>query len=162
MPGVIADTGPINYLILIHEIDLLPKLFGSILIPDGVADELSHMRAPAQVRDWIANIPPWVAVQPAPPMPLAFEPSLDHGERCVISLAAEVSAERLLLDDRQAVAAATARGFVSLGTLGILVQGTERGLTDLPAAFERLKATSFRVRPSLLEDLVKRHTPPPP
>jgi len=31
---VIADTSPICYLILIQAIDLLPKLYGRILIPD--------------------------------------------------------------------------------------------------------------------------------
>lgn len=31
---VVADTTPINYLILIEEIDVLPKLYGRIIIPE--------------------------------------------------------------------------------------------------------------------------------
>lgn len=42
---VIADTGPINYLILIQEIQILPVLYGRILVPASVCDELKH-RAP--------------------------------------------------------------------------------------------------------------------
>ena len=30
---VIADTSPINYLVRINEIDLLPALFGRIIVP---------------------------------------------------------------------------------------------------------------------------------
>jgi predicted nucleic acid-binding protein len=33
---VVADTGPINYLIAIAHIELLPKLYGRILFPDSV------------------------------------------------------------------------------------------------------------------------------
>jgi predicted nucleic acid-binding protein len=37
---VIADTSPINYLLLIDQIDLLPRLFQQIVIPDVVRDEM--------------------------------------------------------------------------------------------------------------------------
>jgi len=30
---VVADTTPVNYLILIGEIDVLPKLYGRVVIP---------------------------------------------------------------------------------------------------------------------------------
>lgn len=49
---VVADTGPLNYLVLIQAIDLLPKLFEQILVPQAVFDELTHIEAPmpAQLR----------------------------------------------------------------------------------------------------------------
>ena len=50
---VIADTSPINYLVQIGEIEVLPKLYDSILIPPSVRDGLRHPRAPAAVRRWI-------------------------------------------------------------------------------------------------------------
>ena len=37
---VIADTSPINYLLLIDQIDLLPRLFQKIIIPEVVRDEM--------------------------------------------------------------------------------------------------------------------------
>lgn len=37
---VVADTSPINYLLLINQIDLLPRLFQQIIIPDVVRDEM--------------------------------------------------------------------------------------------------------------------------
>jgi predicted nucleic acid-binding protein len=47
---VVADTGPLNYLVLIGAIDLLPKLFETVLVPQAVCDELCHRVAPAAVR----------------------------------------------------------------------------------------------------------------
>ena len=44
----VFDTRPLNYLILIGYIDVLPKLFDEILIPRAVADELSHHEAPGR------------------------------------------------------------------------------------------------------------------
>ena len=61
---VVADTGPINYLVQIGAIDVLPKLFARIIIPTLVYNELNRPRAPAAVRDWIARIPAWLTIRP--------------------------------------------------------------------------------------------------
>ena len=39
---VVADTSPMNYLVLIDEIDLSPIIFGNVLIPEAVMEELQH------------------------------------------------------------------------------------------------------------------------
>jgi predicted nucleic acid-binding protein len=49
---VVADTGPIRYLVEIGYIDLLPQLFDKIFIPSVVCDELRHAGAPGPVRTW--------------------------------------------------------------------------------------------------------------
>jgi hypothetical protein len=62
MQIVVADTGPINYLVLIDAIDLLPKLFDQVLAPQAVFDELTDPDTPATVRAWVtcASRPmPW-------------------------------------------------------------------------------------------------------
>ncbi len=41
MQVVIADTGPVNYLILIGHIDILPAMFEQVLLPSAVRGELS-------------------------------------------------------------------------------------------------------------------------
>jgi predicted nucleic acid-binding protein len=48
---VVADTSPINYLVLIAQIDLLKQLYARILIPPAVVAELKHPVAPKPVRD---------------------------------------------------------------------------------------------------------------
>jgi predicted nucleic acid-binding protein len=44
---VVADTSPIYYLLSIDQIDLLPRLFGAVVVPDAVHKELCHPAAPA-------------------------------------------------------------------------------------------------------------------
>ena len=43
---VVADTSPINYLILIEEIDILTKMYGRVVIPHTVYEELLRGSAP--------------------------------------------------------------------------------------------------------------------
>jgi predicted nucleic acid-binding protein len=54
---VIADTSPINYLVLIEQIEVLPKLYGRVLIPPSFCEELQHVRTPEAMRRWIADGP---------------------------------------------------------------------------------------------------------
>ncbi len=49
---IIADTSPINYLVLIGEIDLLEALYGRVLIPPSVKEELTRLASPQAVRLW--------------------------------------------------------------------------------------------------------------
>jgi predicted nucleic acid-binding protein len=62
MTLVVADTTPLNYLILIRQADLLSALFDKVFIPHIVRDELCHDEAPEEVRRWIAQPPPWLEI----------------------------------------------------------------------------------------------------
>lgn len=62
MRVVIADTGPIFYLLSIDQIEVLPQLFGRILLPEAVYEELGHPAAPDAIRNWAASLPPWTEV----------------------------------------------------------------------------------------------------
>ncbi len=46
---VVSDTSPLNYLILIGEEELLPKLFGRVVIPNAVFGELQAAGASEKV-----------------------------------------------------------------------------------------------------------------
>jgi predicted nucleic acid-binding protein len=59
---VIADTGPVSYLILIGCIDLLAILFEKVILPVPVQAELSARKAPQLVRNWIVDPPPRIEV----------------------------------------------------------------------------------------------------
>ena len=54
---VVADTSPINYLLLIKEIDILPKMYGKVVIPRAVHEVLLRVVAPEIVRAWIGEAP---------------------------------------------------------------------------------------------------------
>lgn len=57
---VVSDSTPLHYLILIDEIRILGKLFGQVVIPQAVFDELQHENTPPDVKSWIADAPPWL------------------------------------------------------------------------------------------------------
>lgn len=71
--------------------------------------------------------------------------NIDHGERAAIVLAASLKVDAILMDDRAGVAAAKAKGFAVVGTLGILDAAALRGKVDLVQAIDRLSGarTSF-------------------
>jgi predicted nucleic acid-binding protein len=155
VPGiVVADTGPLRYLVLIGHIDVLPRLFGAVSVPATVADELRHPRAPEAVRAWAAVPPPWFAVHPDPAKPAAELQRLDPGERAAIALAHALGAGLILIDDRAGVAVAREQGFRVTGTLGVLIEAAGQGLLDLTTVFAALRATNFYVPPSLLNALL--------
>jgi predicted nucleic acid-binding protein len=86
---VIADTGPVNYLILIGHIDILPAMFERVLLPSAVRDELSNPDTPSLVRSWMANPPTWVEVRPTMnASTIENGAELGPGETAAIGLAA--------------------------------------------------------------------------
>ena len=156
---VIADTGPLNYLILIGHIDILPVLFEKVVLPTTVLSELASGKAPLLVRHWVANLPAWLEVRDAP-LGQGEDASLkgiDAGEKAAIQLAVSLSADLLLMDDRKGVRAAQRKGLRVTGTLGILDLAAQRGLGDFAQGVKRLRQTNFRVPRDLLDALLEKH-----
>ena len=115
---VVADTSPVNYLVLINEIEILPRLYTRILVPSAVLDELKHPVAPEPVRHWAAHPPLWLEVlTPKRSLPI---PQLDIGESEAIALAIEMRAEVLLMDERAGRQEAVRHGLKVAGTLSVL------------------------------------------
>jgi len=158
MKVVIADTSPLNYLILVGAVEILPRLYGRVTIPDVVLRELSDEDAPEEVAGWAAGRPAWIDVQA---IPISEDPSLeglDEGESVAILLAQQQQSEVLLLiDDAAGRAEAAKRGIPTMGTLGVLRAASLRGFIALPAVLARLMATNFRVAKSLVDDLVAEY-----
>ena len=152
MQLVIADTGPINYLILIGHIDILPALFHKVILPSAVRDEL--VDAPLSVRDWIATPPTWVEVRQTHHAHDLAREKLDAGEEEAIALAIELHADLLLMDDRDGVRAARRKGIEVTGTLGLLGIAAKAGLLNLADAFNRIKRTNFRYRQEIMDELL--------
>ena len=153
---VVSNTSPINYLILIGQIDLLPKLFRQITIPQAVYSELFDKEAPNLVRTWIATPPDWLKIQLTSQDSDAIIDLLDPGERAAILLAQELNADLLLLDDMKARRVAKDRGLSITGILGILDQATTMKLIDLPTTVNSLQNTSFWASDSLFQKLLEK------
>jgi predicted nucleic acid-binding protein len=155
MSVVVADTSPLNYLVLTGQVEVLARLYGQVLIPDVVLSELRDPEAPQPVADWASRLPPWIGVWPTPESPEQFD-RLDDGERAAILLAeAQPRPVLLLIDDAEGRAEAKRRGIPTTGTLGVLRAAALRNLIDLHVVLNRLKTTSFRCSADLIEDLLE-------
>jgi len=151
---VVADTSPINYLLAIQEIDILPKMYGKVVIPRAVQQELQQPVAPGAVRAWINIAPSWLEIRTPSHSPDTSLAKLDPGERDAILLAMEFRADQLIVDDREGRKLAVERHIPVIGTLGVLKEAALRGLLDLRVAVERLQGTSFYVAPEVLKRLL--------
>lgn len=143
MKVVIADTSPLNYLILVEAVEILPRLYGRFTIPDVVFKELTDENAPSEVVAWAAMRPEWIEVQPAP---VSEDPALeDAGERAAILLAQRQPEVLLLIDEARGRMEAVRRGIPTAGTLGVLRAAALQDFIQLPSVLARLMTTNFRV-----------------
>lgn len=60
---VIANTSPLHYLVLIDHPAILPTLFGRVLIPPAVVEELQRPHTPTAVSVWMASPPGWLEMR---------------------------------------------------------------------------------------------------
>ena len=120
MKVVIADTSPLNYLILVGAIEILPRLYGRVTIPDVVLRELTDEDAPEEVAGWATRRPEWIEVQATPVSEDSSLEGLDEGESAAILLAQQQAEVLLLIDDASGRADAVKRGIPTMGTLGVL------------------------------------------
>lgn len=155
---VIADTIPVNYLILIGCVDILPRLFERVAIPRAVEHELLAVSASSPVHGWISAAPAWLEIHETTGLPSVS--GLDPGETAAIALAESLGAELLLIDERAGFRVAKDRGLRVTGTLGLLDLAAERGLIDFTAAMRQLEGTSFRRPEQVMQALMAKHSSP--
>ena len=153
---VVADTSPINYLVLIGQIDLLMRLYTRILIPPAVLAELKHPLAPKPVRDWACDTPKWLEVlSPKDSLTLA---QLDLGETEAIALATEMHAEVLLIDEQAGRQEAVRRGLKVAGTLSVLDEADQAGFVSFDQAVAQLRKTTFRVSQAVISEIMQKRS----
>lgn len=139
---VVCDASPLIALEQIGQLTLLQKLFDHILIPNAVAHEVSPS----------VSLPTWVTVFPVskPFIPIIQAAPLGPGETEAISLAFELKAYLLILDERPGRRLAEELGLMVIGTLGVLVACKKHGHIKLVRPFmEELMQHDFRISRSL-------------
>lgn len=154
---VISDTSPLNYLILIDHQDVLPTLFGQIIIPQAVLNELQHARTPEKIKNWIITKPDWLEIRTVLLSPTNKLENLDYGEREAIFLAEELGADAILIDEKDGRREAAKLGFITIGTLSVLDRAAEIGLISFAEAIDRLRKTPFREPKQIVQALLKKH-----
>jgi len=137
---VVADASPLIALAQVGHLPLLERLFGEIVAP------------PAVVREVGLPLPGFISERKlSQPIPAAvLRASLGPGESEAISLALELGADRVILDERAARRLAISLGLAIIGVLGILLVAKQKGL--IPAVrptLDALVTNRFRITPDL-------------
>ncbi|MBI3801980.1 MAG: DUF3368 domain-containing protein [Deltaproteobacteria bacterium] len=145
-PLVVSNSSPLIALAQIGHLNLLEKLFTTVVIPPSVTQETTSVVLPA----WVIERP---LAQPIGPRILRA--SLGPGESEAISLALEVNAQWIIVDDRPARRLAETLNLPVLGTLGVLLASKRRGfLSALRPCIDVLVNLGFRIAPDLYERVV--------
>ncbi len=103
---------------------------------------------------WLATNPAWLKLRTVSAVDVTI--TLGAGECEAISLAKEINADLILLDDKKARQAAIERGLNVAGTLNILELASIRNLIELTTAFDKLRQTNFRAAQKLLDEILER------
>lgn len=148
----VTDTSPLNYLIRLGVPGILGQIYGGILVPPAVLRELKHPAAPKEVRSWALSPPPWLQVLRVQDMDSTLNRTLGIGEREAISLAVQVGADVLILDDFKARVAAMKRGIRVAGTIAVLREASLRNQLRFSDAIETIREFGFRITAKTVND----------
>ncbi len=94
---------------------------------------------------------------PAPELDMSLADELGMGERQAISLALELRADVLLIDEQAGRQEAKARHIRVAGTLAVLLQASLRGYVAFPHELERLRKLKFPASASIEAEMLARY-----
>jgi predicted nucleic acid-binding protein len=126
---IVSDTSAINNLAAINYLYLLHQLYGTVLIPEAVYQELTDPNFPVAGATEVQNFE-WIQTRAVGDRTLveALSSELDIGEAEAITLAVEIQADQVLIDERRGRLVASRLNLRYTGILGILVEAKSQGL----------------------------------
>lgn len=149
----VSNTGP---LIVLYETGLLPvlcQMYGEVLVPLAVYNEISRVEEGVKLFD----VNPWIRVvevkgKELVRVLLAF---LDEGEAEAITLAKESNLP-ILLDERKGRRIAKSLGVRVEGTLGLLVRAKRRGLvSSVRELIKQILLKGYYLSQELIEEVLR-------
>ena len=122
---VVSDTSPVTALLTIGQAEILQKLFGQVIVPQSVREELSRSHR---------DLPSWLHVEAIKDLAKKerLRKSVDAGEAEAIVLAKELGADQLLIDEKKGRRIAISEGIPVIGLLGVVLLAKRSNL--LPSA----------------------------
>jgi predicted nucleic acid-binding protein len=162
MAVVISDASPLICLAAIRQFNLLHILYGEVLIPAAVWQEITRIPSFSSVATHQAaaeaRTAGWLRVVTTNNRPLVtqLETALDFGEAEAIALAVECKPSLLLIDERDGRQVARTLNVPLTGTLGVLLRAKVLGHIPAikPFLTELMEQHHFRLHPNLLQGVL--------
>jgi uncharacterized protein len=153
---VVSDSSAIISLAAVDQLNLLPSLYGSVVIPTAVANELRNARPNSPGRNAVEA--DWLRVAEVRDRAAArrFEADLDPGEAEALELTIELNADLLLIDESHGREVALRHGLPIIGVLGVLLEGKRRGFLQqvAPVLTELQQRAGFWISPELARQIL--------
>jgi predicted nucleic acid-binding protein len=144
---IISDTSCLVILEKIKELELLHRLFGTIITTSEIKDEFG------------LPLPEWVLIKQVKNKNYQsiIEATLDKGEASAIALALELEDCLLIIDDLKGRKFANQLGLKITETFGVLVEAKLSGaIPSIKPILEKIKATNFRIGEQLEALILKK------
>ncbi|MBX2928765.1 MAG: DUF3368 domain-containing protein [Saprospiraceae bacterium] len=153
---VVSDTTAITNLIQINLLSVIHNLYGRLIIPQAVYDELSEFAD----QDKVLDDHSWIEVKTIDNRRLfqKLKKELDAGEAEAIVLGIELNADLLVIDEIKGRRLAKENGLRIIGLVGILIAAKTKDLIPAvkPYLDELMNDKGFRIAPSLYEIVLKQ------
>jgi uncharacterized protein len=141
---VVADSTCLIGLERVGELDILPALYDSVIVPPRVEQEFGGKFAWLKVENLTNSL-----------LVAALQMVVDAGEAEAITLATEKNC-LLISDDKQARAAAKHLGVAIIRTVGVLIRAKQNGIiTEIKPILNALGANNFHISGALREEALK-------
>ena len=155
---VVSDTSPINNLAAINQLHLLQQLYGTVVIPEAVYQELTDPDFPVAGAKEVQTFT-WIQIRAVEDrtMVKALSSELDPGEAEAIVLALEMKAEQVLIDERRGRMIAARLNLHYTGILGVLVEAKSQGFisTVKPLLDDLINKAGFWVTEPLYKSVLR-------
>lgn len=133
---IVSDTSCIILLSKIGELEILNKLFGTIITTQEVAKEFGE------------QLPSWFEIQQPKDTNYQsiIEMSVDRGEASAIALAIELDDCLLIIDDLKGRKFAHQFGLTIIGTIGVIVDAKLAGIIpSVRPILAKIRTINFRI-----------------
>jgi uncharacterized protein len=126
---VVCNTSPIINLAMIGQLEVLQKLYGKVIIPEAVRQEIT-VRGAGEPGATEVEESDWIEACEVENRSLvaSLQLELDAGEAEAIALAVELEADLLLLDERKGRVIASRLGLKFVGLLAVLIEAKQKGV----------------------------------
>ena len=155
MRKIISNTTPILSLLKIGKLNLLEKLYGKIIVPVAVFNEIEKGIHKPYYQD--LKLIEWIEIQKIKnPDSKDYFIDLDEGEAEVLILSKEQNADLVIMDEIMGRRYAKQLGFNLTGTIGILLKAKEKGfIKSIKELLTGLKEKGTWLNPKLISKALK-------
>lgn len=151
---VISDSSALISLLSVEKLDILGKLFETVMIPEAVYNEVFNKK----VSNLDLKKTKFLQIEKVTDRKMVklLKMQLGYGESEVIALALEKGIDRVIIDDKQARKVADKLGLKVIGTLGILILAQEKQVIKevRPLVLSMMEKINFRIDRALLNKIL--------